>query len=60
MEAGFLKRSSASFCSFRFFVFLLNKMSPLGEKLVGLLKSKRVRYLLMKNSIFAQINTQML
>lgn len=32
MEAGFLKRSSASFCSFRFFVFLLNKMSPLGEK----------------------------
>lgn len=59
MEAGFFKWSSASFCSFRFFV-LLKKMSPLGEKLVGLLKSKRVRYLLMKNSTFAQINTQVL
>ena len=54
MEAGFFKWSSASFCSFRFFVFLLEK------KLVGLLKSKRVRYLLMKNSTFAQINTQVL
>ena len=32
MEAGFFKWSSASFCSFRFFVFLLKKMSPLGEK----------------------------
>ena len=52
MEAGFFKWSSASFCSFRFFVFLLKKMS--------LLKSKRVRYLLMKNSTFAQINTQVL
>lgn len=32
MEAGFFKWSQPLFCSFRFFVFLLKKMSPLGEK----------------------------
>lgn len=32
MEAGFLKRSSASFLFISFLCFLLNKMSPLGEK----------------------------
>ena len=49
MEAGFFKWSSASFLFIRW-----------EKKLVGLLKSKRVRYLLMKNSTFAQINTQVL
>ena len=39
MEAGFLKRSSASFVH-SVSLFLLKKMSPLGEKLVGLLKVK--------------------
>ena len=60
MEAGFFKWSSApSFCSFRFFVFLLKKMSPLGEKLVGLLKVKS-KIFANENSTFAQINTQVL
>ena len=32
MEAGFFKRSSASFLFIPFLCFLLKKMSPLGEK----------------------------
>lgn len=59
MEAGFFKWSSASFV-IPFLCFFTEENESVGRKLVGLLKSKRVRYLLMKNSTFAQINTQVL
>lgn len=61
MEAGFFKWSSASFWLIPFLCFFTEENESVGrKKLVGLLKSKRVRYLLMKNSTFAQINTQVL
>lgn len=60
MEAGFFKWSSASFFVHSVSLFFTEENESVGRKTSRTVKSKRVRYLLMKNSTFAQINTQVL